>query len=184
MPAATPPCPPPRRGAAHPPPLPSLRRVAAVAVAGSALLLAACAPEAPPAEGAAGPAPAVVETAPAEAGPAAVLPAGDVEAVALEIGSRLDADGRVAQVQERFRPADTVQASLVTVGSAPAAMLEIEWRSADGRVLAADQRAIAPAGPAVHSFSRSVEGGWPPGQYAVEVRLDGESAGIRAFEVR
>jgi len=149
------------------------------------LLLAACArePDTSTASGAeATPAEAAAENPTHGAAPA--LPAGDVEAVALELGSRLDADGRVAATQERFRPADTVQLSLVTVGSAPAAMLVVEWRDANGSVLATDQRAVAVTGPAVHSFSRAVEGGWAPGRYVVEARLGGESAGVREFEVR
>lgn len=127
------------------------------------------------------PAPAAEAAAPS---PVPALPRGTLEAVALELGASLDADGRVAQVAERFRPRDTLYASLLTVGEAPAAMLSVQWRSAEGRVLAADERAIQPSGPAVHTFSRQVVGGWPPGRYEVEVRLNGESAGVRAFEVR
>ena len=148
------------------------------------VLLAACGRG--PAEVAAPAAPALPAPAAEAAAPSPVpaLPRGTLEAVALELGAGLDADGRVAQVAERFRPRDTVHASLVTVGEAPAAMLSVQWRSAEGRVLAADERAIQPTGPAVHTFSRQVAGGWPPGRYEVEVRLNGESAGVRAFEVR
>lgn len=153
------------------------RRLAGVLFA---LLLVACAPEPAPDDA---PADATVVAAPDRTAMAA-QPVGDLEAVALELGSRLDADGRVAATQERFRPADTVQLSLVTVGSAPAAMLVVEWRDANGSVLATDQRAVAVTGPAVHSFSRAVEGGWAPGRYVVEARLGGESAGVREFEVR
>lgn len=149
------------------------------------LLLAACAGE-PDSPAASGTEATSVEAAVEHRGngAATALSAGDVEAVALELGSRLDADGRVAAVQERFRPSDTVQLSLVTVGSATAAMLLVEWRDASGNVLATDQRAVAVTGPAVHSFSRAVDGGWAPGRYIVEARLGGESAGVREFEVR
>jgi len=157
-------------------PSPALLLVIVGILAGS---LAGCGGDAATGGAEAAPAAAVDDsTAPAP------LPAGDLEAVALELGSRLDADGRVAGVQEHFRPGDTVQASLVTVGSAPAARLRVEWRDAEGRVLGTDERSIAPAGPAVHRFSRAVEGGWPPGRYAVEVHLDATSAGLRHFEVR
>jgi len=153
------------------------RRLAGVLFA---LLLVACAPEPAPDDA---PADATVVAAPDRTAMAA-QPVGDLEAVALELGSRLDADGRVAEVQERFRPSDTVQVSLITVGSAPTARLRVEWRDAEGRVLASDEQSIAPTGPAVHRFSRAVEGGWPPGRYAVEVHLDAASAGVREFDVR
>jgi len=153
--------------------------LALVIVGTVAALLAGCGGDAATAGAEAAPAP----TADDSAAPA-TMPAGDLEAVALELGSRLDTDGRVAVVQEHFRPGDTVQASLVTVGSTPAARLRVEWRDVEGRVLATDERSIAPAGPAVHRFSRAVEGGWPAGRYVVEVHLDATSAGLRHFEVR
>jgi hypothetical protein len=151
--------------------------------------LAACGPGAPggaPDEaGAAAAAPEAAAATAAEAPPElARLPRGTLEAVALELGASLDADGRVAAPVERVRPRDTVHLSLVTVGEAPAAMLSVYWREAGGAVIEADERAIQPAGPAVHTFSRRVEAGWPAGRYEVEVKLNGESAGVRSFEVR
>jgi hypothetical protein len=112
------------------------------------------------------------------------LPQGSLEAVALEVGVALDADGRVAAVTERVRPADAVHASLVTVGESEAAMLAIAWRDASGAEIDADERAITASGPAVHTFTRQPEGGWAPGRYEVEVSVDGESAGVRSFDVR
>ncbi len=133
-------------------------------------------------------APASAPAAPVAEVPAAApvpqLPAGSIEAVALEIGATLDADGRVSASMERFRRNDIVHASLVTVGEAPAAMLQVQWRDANGTEVAVDERAIQTTGPAVHTFSRGVEGGWLPGRYEVEVLLNGESAGVRPFEVR
>ena len=154
-------------------------RVALLCAFGSAFL-AGCGQESA--------APAAVPAAPVVAEPDAApiqqLPAGSIEAVALEIGGALDADGRVSASTERFRSADTVYASLVTVGDAPAAMLRVQWRDAGGAEVAADDRAVQTAGPAVHTFSRAVQGGWAPGRYEVEVRLNDTSAGVRSFEVR
>ena len=104
--------------------------------------------------------------------------------MALDVGVTLDADGRVATVAERVRAGDAVHASLVTVGESDAAMLAIEWRDAAGAAIDADERAISATGPAVHTFTRKPDGGWAPGRYEVEVRVDGESAGVRTFEVR
>ncbi len=162
-----------------------LRAVIASAVLLSALLLSACGSEAPPAESAAPPAAlsadAAVNNAPE---PVDVLPQGSLEAVALELGVALDGDGRVAQTVERARRSDTVHVSVVTVGEAEAVMLTVRWRDADGKDVAVDERAITAAGPAVHTFSHTPEGGWTPGRYEVEVLMSGESAGLRAFEVR
>ena len=149
-----------------------------------ALLLAGCGGEpATPAAGAEAPS-TVADAGGVGAEPIVQLPQGSLEAVALEVGVALDADGRVAAVTERVRPADAVHASLVTVGESEAAMLAIAWRHASGAEIDADERAITASGPAVHTFTRQPEGGWAPGRYEVEVSVDGESAGVRSFEVR
>lgn len=148
-----------------------------------ALLLAACGgePAAPASSTGAAPAPSA-GSAPTEA--IERLPQGNLEAVALELGTALDADGRVAAVTERVRASDAVNVSLVTVGEAEAAMVAVTWRDAAGAELHADERAITATGPAVHTFTRKPDGGWAPGRYEVEVTVDGESAGVRPFEVR
>jgi hypothetical protein len=156
-------------------------RIAGPALA--ALLLAACGgePAAPAASTGAAPAPSA-GGAPTEA--IERLPQGNLEAVALELGTALDADGRVVAAVERVRATDAVHVSLVTVGEAEAAMVSVAWRDAAGAGLHADERAITAAGPAVHTFTRKPDGGWAPGRYEVEVTVDGESAGVRPFEVR
>lgn len=116
--------------------------------------------------------------------PEAALDLGTLEAVALELGTALDADGRVAAAREVVAATDAVHVSLVTVGNAAAAPIDVRWRDGNGAEIGADARAIDAAGPAVHTFSRQPEGGWTPGRYEVEVLLGGQSAGVRAFEVR
>lgn len=149
-----------------------------------ALLLAGCGGEpTAPAAGAEA-ASTAADAGGAGAEPIVQLPQGSLEAVALEVGVVLDADGRVAAATDRVRPADAVHASLVTVGESKAAMLAIAWRDASGAEIDADERAITANGPAVHTFTRQPEGGWAPGRYEVEVSVDGESAGVRSFDVR
>ena len=160
----------------------STGRVARVLLA--ALVLTACSGDAAPDTTPAPAAPAEAAAPSASATPAVQLPQGNLEAVALELGVVLDAEGRVATPTERVRAGDAVHVSLVTVGEAQAAMLAVRWRDAAGAEIDVDERAIAATGPAVHTFTRKPEGGWAPGRYEVEVTMDGESAGVRAFEVR
>lgn len=155
----------------------------ALALAIASLLLAACGSEpAAPGRTDAVNGDSAVEGAPANA--PEPTPSGSLEAVALELGTSVDADGRVATPTERVRPGDAVHVSLVTVGEAEEATLAIAWRDAAGAAIDADERAISAAGPAVHTFTRQPEGGWAPGRYEAEVRINGESAGVRGFEVR
>lgn len=146
------------------------------------LALAGCGrePDAPTAAGAA----AAPSTTAEESNDADDASIGTLEAVALELGTALDADGRVSATTERVRAGDTVHVSLVTVGDAEGAPIAVRWRDAAGTVLAEDERTVTAAGPAVHTFSRKPEAPWAPGRYEVEVLLGGESAGVRAFEVR
>lgn len=109
---------------------------------------------------------------------------GSLEAVALELGTTLDVDGRVAVASERVRASDTVHVSLITVGEVERATLVARWRDAAGTEIAVDEREISATGPAVHTFSRTPETPWAAGRYEVEVMLGDESAGLRAFEVR
>lgn len=109
---------------------------------------------------------------------------GNLEAVALELGTALDADGRVLATVERVRSGDAVHVSLVTIGAAETAKLAVRWRDAAGLGIGADERAISATGPAVHTFSLKPESDWALGTYEVEVSINGESAGLRTFEVR
>ena len=178
------------------PPMPPLierpaRHWPGVAVPGLALValvaLAGCGRDRETASGSAsqaGPAIATDAATEADPRPEAALDLGTLEAVALELGTALDADGRVAAAREVVAATDAVHVSLVTVGNAAAAPIDVRWRDGNGAEIGADARAIDAAGPAVHTFSRQPEGGWTPGRYEVEVLLGGQSAGVRAFEVR
>lgn len=161
------------------------RVLLAPCAAALALVLAGCGrePAAPAAERSAQGA-ADAANANVDADAVAAPSIGTLEAVALELGTALDADGRVSASTERVRPGDTVYVSLVTVGEAEAVMLAVRWRDATGAEIFADERAISAAGPAVHTFSHKPATPWATGRFDVEVMLGGESAGVRSFEVR
>lgn len=159
-------------------------RLFIVALALAALGFVGCGKDEAPSASDVVDAPPADETSAAPPAEAPPLPAGSLEAVALELGVALDADGRVSMPVDRVRPNDTVHLSLVTIGETEAAMLAVHWRDAAGTALAADERAISASGPAVHTFSRKPDAGWAPGRYEAEVTLGGQSAGVRGFEVR
>lgn len=135
--------------------------------------------------------PASEAAAPAVAGlpsavGAAALPAepSPLQPQALELGSSLDADGRVASPRTVFRAGDSVHVSLVTLGPSPASMLRVQWADANDVVLHRDERAVTTTGPAVHTFSLTPSPGWLAGNYRVTVTVDGAPAGVREFEWR
>jgi hypothetical protein len=121
--------------------------------------------EAPPAPPAQAPAPAAVHI------------------TEVQVGNALAADKRVAAPVVAFSRKDTIFASVVTEGTAPAAQLKARWIFQDGQVVNETTRSIAPTGTAVTEFSIQKPDGWPAGDYKVEISLDGKPAESKTFKV-
>lgn len=148
----------------------------------SILVLAACGKQedAAPAQAAAGDAPAAEEVLPEEP----PMPSGDFRVVAVELGSRLDEEGRVAAPRDVFAPGDTIHAAVVGVGTSPGLTLSARWTTADGTEVAKAGQSLAPEAPTVASFTVSKPDPWPTGAYRVEVAINDRVVETRAFEVR
>lgn len=80
-------------------------------------------------------------------------------------------------------PADTVYVSVVTEGSAPSATLTARWTYEDGQLVDEASQTIAPAARTATEFHILKPDGWPPGDYRVEISLNGKPAGSKGFEV-
>jgi hypothetical protein len=103
---------------------------------------------------------------------------------AIELGSAIGTDKRVAAPGASFAPADTIYASVSTEGSAPALTLTARWTYEDGQLVNETSETIAPDGPATTEFQIAKPDGFPTGRYRVEIRADGTPAGSQDFEVR
>ena len=151
-----------------------LATVAALAVA---LSLGACKRDEPVTTTAPAPAP----TTPAPAPAAAVV-------TAVDLGSAVDAQGRVVAGTSTFATTDTITASVMTAtgsttGSATGT-LGARWTYEDGQVVNQESKTFDFTGPGVTNFQISKPDGWPVGRYRLEVSLDGEVVQTRDFEVR
>jgi len=102
----------------------------------------------------------------------------------IDLGSALEADGRIAAPSSDFRPSDTIYASVVTEGASPNVSLTARWTYGDGQVVSESTRTIAPTGPAATEFHISKPDGWPAGHYKVEITANGAPAGSREFQVK
>jgi len=102
----------------------------------------------------------------------------------IDLGSALEADGRIAAPSSDFRPSDTIYASVVTEGASPNVSLTARWTCGDGQVVSESTRTIAPTGPAATEFHISKPDGWPAGHYKVEITANGAPAGSREFQVK
>ena len=122
------------------------------------------------------------EPAPAAPAPS---PAG-ISAGAISLGKAVGPDKKVSAPAEAFAKGDTIYASVETTGTGTAT-LKARWTYKKGdqtTVVSEDPpQTITPTGPATTEFHISKPGGWPAGQYQVEVFLDDKPIGVKPFTV-
>ncbi len=155
-----------------------IRNGLALALLGSVLLVACGGKPAPAPAPTPAPAPAPAPTAPPAPAPAPA-PVG-VAVASIELGTATGAPATPGV----FATTDAIVATVATTGTAASATLLARWTYQDGQVVNESTQQIAPTGPASTTFKIEKPDGWPAGKYAVEVLLDGASAGKRDFEVR
>jgi hypothetical protein len=131
------------------------------------------------------------EPAPAPAPPPAAEPAPPpapvgVTAGTINLGKSIDADKKIAAPMETFAKGDTIYVTVDTTGTG-AATLKAKWTYMKGgqtTVVKEDSQSITPTGPATTEFHISKPGGWPAGDYQVEVFVDDKSVGTKTFTVK
>lgn len=101
----------------------------------------------------------------------------------VSLGRAIGADKAVSDTTDKFRPNDTVYASVATDGTAPSATLRAKWTFEDGQTIDESSRTITPSGRERTEFHVVKPSGWPAGKYKVEVFLNDQSAGTKTFEV-
>ena len=151
-----------------------LRAFSVLALAVIALSLPACKKNEPVAA-----APAPEPTA----APPAAAPMAAVQVKDVQLGKSVGADKKVAQATDVFAPGDTIFASVATDGSAPSATVHAKWTFQDGQTVKDDSRAITPSGPTVTEFSIQKPGGWPKGNYKVDISVDAGPITTKNFRV-
>lgn len=110
------------------------------------------------------------------------VPGSSLEVRDIEVGRAIGPDKVVTAPTGAFGPADTIYTSVVTEGKAPTATLSARW-TYQGTLLEETEQRIAPSGTVVSEFHVFNPAGWAPGEYRVEILLDGRVVGDRAFRV-
>jgi hypothetical protein len=100
---------------------------------------------------------------------------------AIQLGRGLNADKTVTNFATRFKPTDTIYVAVLTSG-AGSGTVKARWLFA-GRVISEPERDVRYQGPASTEFHLQNTSGFPPGDYTVELFLDGVAVGSRAFRV-
>lgn len=100
-----------------------------------------------------------------------------------ELGSAVDANHKVQASSAMFSPKDTIYASVDTMGKGNAT-LAAKWTYQDGQVVHEDSKKLDAMGPETTAFMISKPGGFPAGDYKVEISLDGQSVASKDFSIK
>jgi hypothetical protein len=99
----------------------------------------------------------------------------------IQTGRSLNADRSVASITTLFKPSETIYVSVQTTGSAPGT-IGVKWMY-QGRVIDEPVKPVDYTGPASTEFHMQNSGGFPEGEYSVDIFINGEKVGSRAFKV-
>jgi hypothetical protein len=99
----------------------------------------------------------------------------------IQLGRSLNPDNSVAAHTSTFKPLDTMYVSILTPEKGQGT-IGVKWTYA-GRIVSEPTKEVSYKGPAATEFHIQNSSGFPPGNYSVEVFLDGQPVGKRDYRV-
>ena len=99
----------------------------------------------------------------------------------IQTGRALNADRSVSSITTLFKPSETIYVSVQTTGAAPGT-IGVKWMY-QGRVIDEPVKPVDYSGPASTEFHMQNSGGFPEGDYSVDIFINGEKVGSRTFKV-
>jgi hypothetical protein len=106
---------------------------------------------------------------------------GNITASSIQVGKTLNSDNSVGTLTTTFKPNDTIYAAILTEGSGRASASATF--SYGGRVISEPEKRISMKGSGATEFHIDYSGGFPPGDYDIELFLNGQSVGTRRVRV-
>jgi hypothetical protein len=100
---------------------------------------------------------------------------------AVQVGRALNSDNSVATITNRFKPDDTMYASVITDGAGSSTMVA-RWTGL-GRMINESKKEVSYTDRAATEFHIELAGGFPPGDYKVEIIVDGNTVATRDLRV-
>ena len=107
--------------------------------------------------------------------------AGPLALANIQIGRSLNQDRSVASITTLFKPNETVYVAVQTT-AAGKGVISVKWKFGN-QVIDEPTKQVNYDGPASTEFHLTNSGGFPPGDYSVDVFIDGVQVGTRAFKV-
>jgi hypothetical protein len=106
---------------------------------------------------------------------------GPLQLANIQVGRSLNQDRSVASITTLFKPSETVYVAVQTK-AAGKGVVGVKWKFGS-QVIDEPTKQVSYDGPASTEFHLQNSGGFPPGDYSVEVFIDGVQVGSRAFKV-
>ena len=111
----------------------------------------------------------------------AVACGSNLTARSIQVGKSLNSDNSVGTLTTTFKPNDTIYAAVLTDGSGRGT-LSAKF-AFGGRVIAEPEKRVSMKGSGATEFHIEYSGGFPPGDYDIELFLNGQSVGTRRVRV-
>ena len=111
----------------------------------------------------------------------ACRPGGPLQLETIQTGRSLNSDNSVGTLATRFRPDDTLFVAVLTKGPG-AGKIGVKW-TYSGRLVSEDSRDVSYRDSAATEFHIKNSGGFPAGDYGVEILIDGKSVATRPLKV-
>jgi hypothetical protein len=108
-------------------------------------------------------------------------PTEPLQIATLQLGKSLNPDNSVGTHTTRFKPDDTVYVSLLS-DKAGYGTVTVRWLL-NGQVVSEAKRDVSYTREAATEFHLQNSGGFPHGNYRVEILINGQPAGSREFRV-
>jgi hypothetical protein len=106
---------------------------------------------------------------------------GNLTVSGIQVGKSLNSDNSISTLATTFKPNDTIYAAVLTDGTGRAT-LSAKF-SYGGRVISEPEKRVTYKGAAATEFHIEYSGGFPAGEYDIELFLNGTSVGMRRVRV-
>ena len=106
---------------------------------------------------------------------------GPLQLANIQVGRSLNQDRSVGSITTLFKPNETIYVSVQTT-AAGKGTVSVKWKFGT-QVIDEPSKQVNYDGPASTEFHLQNSGGFPPGDYSVDVYIDGVQVGTRAFKV-
>ena len=106
---------------------------------------------------------------------------GPLELANIQVGRSLNQDRSISSITTLFKPNENIYVSIQTT-AAGKGTISVKWKYGS-RVIDEPSKQVDYDGPASTEFHMQNSGGFPPGDYSVDVFIDGVQVGSRSFKV-